>query len=121
MKYTRLTTDAAGETHFEDLELPMTSVSFAPPAPPLDVTAFSPSARIGFLHASPGWVSVWHPAPKRQWMLFLAGRLESEVSDGERREFGPGSVTLVEDTTGKGHKTRVLGSDDVLLAVVQLD
>jgi hypothetical protein len=31
-----------------------------------------------------------------------------EVSDGEKRVFGPGSVLLVEDTTGKGHITRSL-------------
>ena len=43
------------------------------------------------------------------------------MSDGEVRRFGPGSVTLVEDTTGKGHTSRVVGSDEVLAVVVQLD
>ena len=42
------------------------------------------------------------------------------VSDGEERRFGAGSVVLVEDTTGKGHVSRVVGSTDVVTAVIQL-
>jgi len=38
----------------------------------------------------------------------IDGRVELEVSDGEKRVFGPGSVLLLEDTTGKGHVTRSL-------------
>ena len=53
-------------------------------------------------------------------MLYLAGEIEVEASDGEVRRFGPGSVTLVEDTTGKGHRSRVVGDTTALLAVVQL-
>jgi hypothetical protein len=30
-------------------------------------------------------------------------------ADGETRRFGPGSVFLAEDTTGKGHQTRAVG------------
>jgi len=36
------------------------------------------------------------------------------------RHFAPGSVMLVEDTSGKGHTTRVVGNDYGLVAVVQL-
>ncbi len=121
MQYTRVYSDAAGDSHFEDVDVPMTAVSFAPPAPPMDLSAFSSAARVGFLRASPDWIGDWHPAPKRQWMIYLAGRVEAEVTGGERREFGPGSVTLVEDTTGTGHRSRVVGPDDVVLAVVQID
>jgi len=121
MRYTRVYADADGESHFEDVDVPMTAVSFAPPAPPVELSDFAPASRIGFLQASPDLVADWHPAPARQWMLYLAGRVEAEVSDGERREFGPGAVTLVEDTTGKGHRSRVIGPDAVLLAVVQVD
>ncbi len=121
MKYTRLFADAHGESHFEEVAVPMTSVDFAPPAPPMDLSDFSTVSLIGFLRAPAGFVGDWHPAPKRQWMLYLAGSIEAEVSDGARRVFGPGSVTLVEDTSGRGHKSRVVGDDAVLLAVVQVD
>jgi quercetin dioxygenase-like cupin family protein len=45
-------------------------------------------------------------------MIFcLSGEIEAEVSDGEVRRFGPGAVILLEDTSGPGHITRVVGED----------
>ncbi len=120
MKYTRVYADENGESHFEDVEVELSSVDFAPPAPPLDLSAFAPATQYGFCRAPAGWLGDWHPAPRRQIIFYLAGEIEAEVSDGEVRRFGPGSVTLVEDTTGKGHKSRVVGTTDVLSAVVQL-
>ena len=58
----------------------------------------------------------WHPAPRRQWIFILSGTLEVEVQDGEVRQFPSGSILFVEDTTGKGHKTRVVGGAAVLAA-----
>jgi len=121
MKYIRVYADENGESHFEDVEMPFRAVEFAPPATPVDASEFGPATRCGFLKAPPGWEGDWHPAPKRQWMLYLAGEVEAEVSDGETRRIGPGSITLLEDTWGKGHRSRVVGDDEVLLAVVQLE
>ncbi|MFW9925434.1 MAG: hypothetical protein ACFFDM_01575, partial [Candidatus Thorarchaeota archaeon] len=67
------------------------------------------------------WFGDWHPTPKRQMFVYISGKMEAQVSDGEVRIFGPGSVTLVEDTTGKGHKSRVIGDQDVLTIVIQLE
>lgn len=121
MKYTRLYTDEDGESHFEDVEVAFNSVDFASPAPPLDLSSFTPATQYGFLRAPVGWFGDWHPVPCRQMMFYLAGEIEAETSDGEVRRFGPGSVTLVEDTFGKGHKSRVVGDTDVLGVVVQLE
>ena len=120
MQYVRLYADAAGESHFEDVEIDLAATNFAPPAPPLHVSPFSPAERYGFMIMPPGWDGDWHPTPRRQIFFYLAGEVEGEASDGERRRFGPGSITLVEDTTGKGHRSRNAGSSDVVLAVVQL-
>ena len=48
--------------------------------------------------------------------------MELTVSGGETRQFGPGSVFLVEDTagTGKGHQTRAVGSEDCIFITVAL-
>ena len=121
MKYVRLYADSNGESHFEDVGVKFTLADFAPPAPPLNVSALTPASQFGFLSAPPGWYGDWHPAPRRQFIFYLAGEIEAEVSDGEVRRFGPGSVTLVEDTTGKGHTSRVVSSGEVLGVVVQLD
>ena len=120
MQYVRVYADATGESHFEDVTIPMHPLDFAPPAPPINVSAVAPAAVYGFLSSPPGWYGDWHPPPRRQILFYLAGEVEAETSDGEVRRFGPGSVTLVEDTTGKGHRSRVVGTTEVLLAVVQL-
>lgn len=120
MNYTRVYSDEHGETHFEDIAVRFSVTDFAPPAPPLGLSSFSESKQFGFMTASPGWYGDWHPAPARQICIYIAGNVEAEVSDGEVRTFGPGDVTLLEDTTGKGHRSRVVGTEDVILAVVQL-
>ena len=120
MQYVRVYADPDGESHFEDVEVPLTSVNFAPPAPPVNLSPFSPATQYGFLVGPPGWYGDWHPTPRRQIIFYLAGDIEAETSDGEVRRFGPGSITLVEDTTGRGHRSRNVGAGDVVLAVVQL-
>src|SRR3954453_4852375 len=87
---------------------------------PLQISSVSPATEYGFMRAPAGWQRTSLPAPGRAVYIYLAGEIESEVSDGEVRRFGPGSVTLVEDLTGKGHASRVIGTDDALLVIVHL-
>ena len=62
----------------------------------------------------------WHPAPRRQFVIILSGQLEIGLGDGSKHVFGPGDARLVEDTTGKGHTTRVLGTQVCVTATVPL-
>ena len=121
MKYTRVYSDENGESHFEDIEIELLPVDFAPPAPPINLSGFTSAKQFCFVNVSPGWSGDWHPTPKRQIFFYLSGTIEAEVSDGEIRRFGPGSVTLVEDTTGKCHRSRVVGKDEVFGVIIQLD
>jgi quercetin dioxygenase-like cupin family protein len=68
----------------------------------------------------PGTFLDWHPAPRRQIVIILSGRLEHGFRDGSMHTFGPGDVRVLVDTTGEGHTTRVLGDETVLVAVVPL-
>ena len=120
MNYTRVYSDSDGESHFEDVEVQIREVNFAPPAPPVGLSDFQPAIQWAFFTLPPGWHGDWHPTPRRQIFFYLAGHVEGEVSDGEIRSFGPGDVTLVEDTTGKGHRSWAVGTEPILLAVVQL-
>jgi hypothetical protein len=119
-RYVRLYADADGESHFSDEDIELKSVNFAPPAPPVDISAFTPAKHFVLLHAPAGWFGDWHPTPYRQFFFFLVGKVEVRVSDGEARRFGRGSILLVEDTTGRGHTTRVIDGDALTVAVVQL-
>jgi len=48
----------------------------------------------------------------------LKGSVAVEVSDGETRQFGPGSVLFFEDTWGKGHLNHAIDTDGILLGFV---
>lgn len=120
MQYTRIFSDQAGETHFASADIAMRLTPFAPPAAPMATAPFTPTTRITFLAPAAGWYGEPHPTPARQFFLCLAGEWEVTVSDGEARRFGPGSVILLEDTSGKGHATRIISDADGLGAMVQL-
>ncbi len=38
----------------------------------------------------------------------------------QRRRFGPGSVLVLEDTTGQGHVSRVVGDERAYIAAVPI-
>lgn len=120
MQYARLYTDSAGVSHFETVDCDLTPTDFAPPAPPLQLSPFTPATRFAFLSAPAGWFGDWHPAPQRQVFFFLAGEFDCTAGDGTVWRFLAGSVLLMEDTVGRGHATRVVSDEDALAAVVQL-
>ena len=118
--YNRLYSDAQGESHFEDVEIDLALTDYAPPAPPLSLSSSTPATQFGFMNAPAGWSSDWHPATARNIFFVLSGEWEVIASDGEARRFGAGSVLLVEDTTAKGHSSRVVSAIDSLAAMVEL-
>ena len=118
--YARLYADEHGESHFEDIEIDLAATEYAPPAPPLDLSTFTPATQFGFMRAPAGWSSDWHPSPARNVFFVLSGEWEVTASDGETRRFAPGSVLLAEDTSGKGHASRVVSHADSLAVMVQL-
>jgi quercetin dioxygenase-like cupin family protein len=120
VKYVRLYSDEGGDSHFEDVGVRFESVDYAPPAPPLDLSSSTPASQFLFARAPSGWHGDWHPTPRRQFFCCLAGEIEVTASDGETRLFLPGDVLLLEDTTGKGHKSKVTSEEDLIFAVVQL-
>lgn len=119
--YSRLYADADGESHFEDIEIDLASSDYAPPAPPLDLSSFTPATQFGFMRAPARWASDWHPSSARNVFFVLTGEWEITASDGEQRRFATGSVLLVEDTSGKGHASRVVSDSGSLAAIVQLN
>jgi hypothetical protein len=120
MHVTRIHADPSGESHFEDIEIGLTPVGIAPPSPSPRVSAPVLAARVKFVHLPPGWLGDWHPAPRRQYWVGIRGIVEVTVSDGEARQFGPGSVALLEDLAGKGHVTRAVGDHGAQAMFVEL-
>lgn len=119
MKMTRLYATNDGESHFADDEVEFSLTDYAPPAPPLDLSGFQPATQIGFMRAPAGWSSDWHPSSARNLFVVLSGEWDVTASDGETRRFGVGSVLLVEDMSGKGHTSRVVGGVNSVAVIVE--
>ena len=120
MRYVRLYADDDGETHFEDVEVPMERVDYATHAPPAYVSQPVQAARVLYIRLPRGWSGDWHNSPARQFGVVMGGRFELTASDGESRTLSAGDARLLEDVVGKGHRSRVVGDEDVLTMVVQL-
>jgi hypothetical protein len=120
ISYVRLYADDAGESHFADVEEDLVLTDFAPPAAPLFLSPLVEATHAGFLCGPAGWEGDWHPSSARNLFIVISGEWEVEASDGEVRRFGPGDVLRVEDTTGKGHASRIIGDTQSLAAVVRM-
>lgn len=100
---TKIYSDANGDSHFEDFEVPLNdkgSIGFLSD----DQTVKT----IVFREVAPSYDYDFHNAPDRQYIVLLEGGVEIETSLGEKRSFPTGSILLMEDLTGKGHKTKNL-------------
>jgi hypothetical protein len=101
MKVTRVWEDAKGVSHFGEVEIPLRDAG--------DIGRLSelqPAAGVIFRETGGDYDFDWHRAPRRQYVVLLEGEIEIEVGDGETRRFRGGEILLVEDTTGRGHRTR---------------
>jgi hypothetical protein len=103
---TRLYTGPDNQTHAEEVELKFT------PGSPAEVSKLIPVTSAELHRTAGGSVDDWHRAPRRQYVITLSGRGEIEVAGGKKISVGPGSINLVEDTTGKGHVTKAMGTED---------
>jgi hypothetical protein len=101
MMITRLYTDDAGDSRFEERDIPLFDRG--------EIGRMSealPATGVILRETGGDYDYDFHNAPARQFILMLDGVIEIETSTGERREFRGGDILFVEDTGGKGHKTR---------------
>ncbi len=103
---TRLYTGPDNQTHAEEVELKFT------PGSPAEVSRMTQVTGAELHRTAGGSVDDWHRAPRRQYVITLSGRGEIEVAGGKKISVGPGTINLVEDTTGKGHITKAMGTED---------
>ena len=125
MKYTRLYSGADGESYFEDVESPMKKYGFDS-KPDVDGlikrSDVKKATSISFNEYPPGmdWGGK-HTAPRRQFVVILEGKWEFTTSLGLRRLLGVGDVLLTEDTSGKGHSSKVVGRKILKDIVIPLE
>ena len=64
-----------------------------------------------FREVEPSYDLDFHTAPQKQYIILLEGEIQIETSLGDTRTFNAGEILLVEDTSGKGHKTKNLRNE----------
>ena len=105
--FVHLYSDTAGVSHFRDEVM---TISTGAPGP--QHLTLSPAAGAELLALKRSAREDWHRAPRRMYLIVLKGMSEVTAGDGQVRRFGPGTVLLMDDTQGKGHITRAVGSED---------
>ncbi len=106
MRLVHLYTGDDGQSRFRDGELELDPLD--------DGSARSTAeraAKVSFEETPAGSSLEWHNAPERQYVITLTGTLEFETRRGETFTISPGDVLLAEDTTGGGHRWRLVDED----------
>jgi hypothetical protein len=115
MKLPRIYTGDDNQSHFEELDLPMSSERRA-------TSQWLAGATTAFGESPALSPQDWHHAPRRQLVAVLSGALEIEVGDGSKRRFNTGDCFLADDLSGQGHRTSdVLGPVRLLYVELPLD
>jgi len=102
VKILNIWADEQGISHFREFEIDTMKI-------PQGGTISSPikAKNVWFRQTPQAQDMDWHLAPRRQFVITLSGGTgEITASDGEVRIVRPGEVVLVEDTFGKGHKSK---------------
>jgi quercetin dioxygenase-like cupin family protein len=120
MRYSQLKSDSAGESHIEQVTLNLSEADYRPPAPMLFVSHSYQADGLQFVRLPSGWTGDSIHPPKAQFLICLKGHLEVTASDGDKRTFGPGDSVLMEDVSGKGHRTRVKGAEECIAAIIPI-
>lgn len=103
LNITRIYNDSNGDSHFGELDIPLKDAG--------DIGSLSetiPAKGLIFREVPTTYDYDFHTAPQRQYIILLDGKIEIETSGGTIKQFKGGDILLVEDTKGKGHKTRNL-------------
>jgi quercetin dioxygenase-like cupin family protein len=94
MRCIHLFTGEDGRSHVEYTDLPFGRVQTA--------------TAVHFEETPQGSALDWHTAPYVQYVITLSGTLEFTTRDGETFILHPGDVLLASDTTGTGHRWRLI-------------
>ncbi len=116
----KLFSDPDGQSHFEDLDIALVPTQFVAEAAPLFLSAPIKIDEVLFFGAPVGWTSDWHPSSGQHLFSVISGRWEVEASDGEVRQFFKGDILFVEDTSGKGHRSRIIGDEESIALLARV-
>lgn len=103
VRATRLFSGPDGQTHAEEVNISQLATAQPEILKP---------ASVRFATRGPGTSDDWHTAPQRQYLITLKGHAEIEIGGGQIVHATTGSVLLIEDMTGKGHRAKVTNESE---------
>lgn len=101
MKITRIYSGSDGQSHIEDVEIPLDDRG-----PIGALSSLHEATGIVFRETEGDYDLGFHNAPRRQYVVNLDASVEIETGGGVKRVLGPGDILLAEDLTGQGHRSR---------------
>ncbi len=118
MRCLHLHGDADGETHLTEIEFPVRETYAGVVRGISDIPAVTMGMG-AFLERKPD-VGMHH-APRRQFLVVLQGELELLTSLDAREVLRPGDVLLADDLDTKGHISRDVGEQPLMLMAIGID
>ncbi|TDQ11056.1 cupin domain-containing protein [Pedobacter metabolipauper] len=79
----------------------------------LDATHFFTKTDVSYEHLT-------HPAPRRQYVITLKGKLKFRVSNGDTFILEPGVILIAADTLGEGHSWELIGNPEWIRVYIPL-
>ena len=116
MHITRIYTGEDGESHFEDVEIPLVDIGEIG-----RLSELQGATGVLFRETDGDYDFDFHCAPRRQYVINLDAAVEIETGDGTKRRIGAGEILLAEDTHGRGHKSRAVDAEPRRCIFVTLD
>lgn len=104
--------DDSGDTHLRAIELPLRE-TYAGTVRGLNDIPATTMGMGAFVGRKPD--AGLHEAPRRQFLVVLSGELEIVTSLGQEERLGPGDVLLADDVGSKGHFSRDVGEQSLML------
>jgi mannose-6-phosphate isomerase-like protein (cupin superfamily) len=104
MKIHKLYTGDDGHSHFGKIEIDLCHIDGIE-----NLSAKHQVDGVTFNQVAPKESYGWHNAPRRQYVITLAGEVDVEVNSGAIQRIAPGDVVLVDESSeGSGHNTTVV-------------
>ena len=105
MRIPNIYTDENGHSYFGDAELAQSGPGRRVQARNQDVLYW----QMGLI--KPGHFIDFRPSETAQFVAVMSGLMSMTVSNGEVRHFSRGDLVMLQDMTGQGHATRILGHE----------
>jgi hypothetical protein len=102
----RIWTGDDGQSHFEEGAIDLAEGSRGDL-----LSGKAGTVSVSFQETSPGGTFAWHDAPARQFVITLSGTLDFQTRNNEHFTIRPGDILLAEDTTGGGHRWKLVDAE----------